>query len=401
MEKIKRRKSFRRKRSPWKIILLIFGCIVLVVGGFFAAKMIDNYLNYKNSQSSESSSSAPSSEPPSGSASLPGEGASSAASAPGQDVLSGTRAVTVPAESLNSRLSELLTLAQDGKINAVVVEIKTEDGTLQYATALEAATRAGAVKTGAPDLSGAIGQLNDKGVKTIAQMSCFRDPKAAMKLSGAAVMYRPNPSLIWLDSTTNGKAWLNPYADAAKNYLIDIAGEAADMGFSEILLANVQFPDNNSSASYYGAASSSVSQSQALMNFVTQMRDAMEAKDVTVRVLSDGLAAAGGENTIYGSVNPVTWSGADMVVDLRISQLGRNLVVGEETIADPSADPAAAIEALAAGMNAAGVEPTCILDADSDDLSGQIAALTDAGFSDFILSRESGSYTAGELTIDQ
>ena len=138
MEKIKRRKSFRRKRSPWKIILLIFGCIVLVVGGFFAAKMIDNYLNYKNSQSSESSSSAPSSEPPSGSASLPGEGASSAASAPGQDVLSGTRAVTVPAESLNSRLSELLTLAQDGKINAVVVEIKTEDGTLQYATALEA-----------------------------------------------------------------------------------------------------------------------------------------------------------------------------------------------------------------------------------------------------------------------
>ena len=89
-----------------------------------------------------------------------------------------------------------------------------------------------------------------------------------------------------------------------------------------------------------------------------------------------------------------------MVVDLRISQLGR-MVVGEETIADPSADPAAAIEALAAGMNAAGVEPTCILGADSGGLSGQIAGLTDAGFSDFILSRESGSYTAGELTIDQ
>ena len=51
------------------------------------------------------------------------------ASNPGQTTLKGTRAVTVPAESLSSRVTELLALAKDGKINAVVVDIKTEDGT--------------------------------------------------------------------------------------------------------------------------------------------------------------------------------------------------------------------------------------------------------------------------------
>ena len=398
MEKIKRRKSFRRKRSPWKIILLILGCAVLVVGGFFAASMIDNYINYKNSQPSDASSSSPSSQPSSDPASQPGGAVSSQASNPGHTTLKGTRAVTVSAQSLSSRVTELLALAKDGKINAVVVDIKTEDGTLQYATNLEAATRAGAAKADAPALSTALKQRKDGGVKTIARMSCFKDPKAAMKLSGAAVMYRPNPSLIWLDSTKNGKAWLNPYADAAKTYLIDIAAEAADMGFAQILLANVQFPDNNSSASYYGAAASSVSQSQALTEFVSQMSDAMRAKDVEVRLQSGALAAAGGTNTIYGGVNPVALGGEGLVVDLRVSALGKNLAIGEDTIADPAADPVTTVETVAAGMKSAGVQPVCILDADSTNLSGQISALSAAGFDDFVLYRESGSYTAGELT---
>ncbi len=398
MEKVKRRKSFRRKRSPWKIILLILGCVVLVVGGFFAASMIDNYINYKNSQPSDASSSSPSSQPTSDPASQPGGDVSSPASNPGQTTLKGTRAVTVPAQSLSSRVTELLALAKDGKINAVVVDIKTEDGTLQYATKLEAATKAGAIKTGAPDLSSALKQLEEGGVKTIARMSCFKDPKAAMKISGAAVMYRPNPSLIWLDSAKNGKAWLNPYADAAKTYLIDIAAEAADMGFAEILLANVQFPDNNSSAGYYGSAASGVSQSQALTEFVTQMRGAMERKDVEVRLQSGALAAAGGTNTIYGGVNPVTLGGENMVVDLRVGTLGKNLAIGDNPIADPAADPVTTVENLAEAMKDAGVQPTCILDADSADLSGQIAVLSTIGFEDFILYRESGSYTASDLT---
>lgn len=73
----------------------------------------------------------------------------------------------------------------------------------------------------------------------------------------------------------------------------------------------------------------------------------MRAKDVEVRLQSGALAAAGGTNTIYGGVNPVALGGEGLVVDLRVSALGKNLAIGEDTIADPAADPVTTVETVA------------------------------------------------------
>ena len=45
----------------------------------------------------------------------------------------------------------------------------------------------------------------------------------------------------WKDP--EGNAWLSPYASDATEYLTAVVKECADLGFEEIVLDDVQFPD--------------------------------------------------------------------------------------------------------------------------------------------------------------
>ena len=258
MDKIRRRRTmYRKKRHPFRWILLILACIVLVFVGYSVAGPVMNF--FRNITSSEPSSSIAdiSSEAPvsseNSSLSQPSASSSSASSQSAGAQVSGTKAVWLPVDTLTGDgLESFIALAKKTGVNAVVVDIKLEDGTLTYASNLEAPKTAGAVADDAPDLVAALTDLKDAGIKPIARMSCFKDSIAKLAIRAGAIQYKPNPQLTWLDASkaNGGKSWLNPYSDVAAQYLIDIASEAVDMGFEQVMLESVQFPDKGGSTAY-------------------------------------------------------------------------------------------------------------------------------------------------------
>lgn len=72
----------------------------------------------------------------------------------------------------------------------------------------------------------------------VAKVSCFADTKKADSDRSMAVM--SVSGYAWRDP--DGNAWLDPYDEAAADYLIGIVQDCAALGFTEIVLEDVQFP---------------------------------------------------------------------------------------------------------------------------------------------------------------
>ena len=119
---------------------------------------------------------------------------------------------------------------------AAVFDMKADDGSLGYISSLEPA-QAGGVSAADPAINGAIRGLNAGELYTVARVSCFRDnaiPRADMSLGikSSAGNWRDEGDCRWL-SAANA---------AARQYVIGVCAELAELGFDELLLENCAFP---------------------------------------------------------------------------------------------------------------------------------------------------------------
>ncbi len=402
---------YRKKRHPFRWILLILACIVLVFVGYSVAGPVMNF--FRNITSSEPSSSIAdiSSEAPvsseNSSLSQPSASSSSASSQSAGAQVSGTKAVWLPVDTLTGDgLESFIALAKKTGVNAVVVDIKLEDGTLTYASNLEAPKTAGAVADDAPDLVAALTDLKDAGIKPIARMSCFKDPIAKLAIRAGAIQYKPNPQLTWLDASkaNGGKSWLNPYSDVAAQYLIDIASEAVDMGFEQVMLESVQFPDKGGSTAYYGKGSESISREEALSTFVTKMQDALQTKGVQVILSCPGDVAAGETSSVYGDSNPLTFGAKMAAVNCMPEELGKDITISGETFEDPSAQVSEVVAAVARAAEENASSSTTLwgwvqaYDMSASQVEDQVEALTGSGIESVIYYNPDGSYSEEQLS---
>jgi len=133
-----------------------------------------------------------------------------------------------------------LRLIENTELNALVIDVKGDRGMIPYRSAIPLASEIGAQKIiTVRDMKGLIQSLKEKGIYTIARIVVFKDnllafarPELAIKAPGGA---------IWLDKER--LAWVDPSRKAVWEYNIDIAEEAARLGFDEIQFDYVRFPD--------------------------------------------------------------------------------------------------------------------------------------------------------------
>lgn len=120
--------------------------------------------------------------------------------------------------------------------NAALFDMKGDDGTLGYVSSLKLAKdiRASASQ---PGLNDAIQALNASELYTIARVSCFRDDKLPYYRNGLALR---SESGNWKD--LDRIRWSNPVKDGAREYVVGICVELAELGFDEILLDNAAYP---------------------------------------------------------------------------------------------------------------------------------------------------------------
>jgi len=132
----------------------------------------------------------------------------------------------------------LLTMADSSGINAFVVDVKDEFGTVFYDTSVDAAHQASAV-TLQYDLSKIVSDMDDHGLYKIARVVAFQDTPMATIEPDHAVLDE-NSGTLW--RTRNGEAWMDPTDPVSFEYPVALAEEACRAGFDEIQFDFASFP---------------------------------------------------------------------------------------------------------------------------------------------------------------
>lgn len=119
--------------------------------------------------------------------------------------------------------------------NAAIFDMKADDGTLAYASQLPLALEMG-VSDGAAD-SDVLSALNGGELYTVARVACFRDNTAPRWRNSMALRTAQGN---WRDATDT--RWLSIQSPAAREYVIGVCRELAELGFDELLLDCCGFP---------------------------------------------------------------------------------------------------------------------------------------------------------------
>jgi hypothetical protein len=294
---------------------------------------------------------------------------------------------------------QVVDLIQAGRINAVELDIKDEAGEVGYASAVAFATTLGATRAHY-DARAAIDELHRLGVRVIGRIVCFLDPVAARWAWDNA-----RPEMIVLNGS--GTAPLaNNYGTAAftnvgnaeiRQYQIDLAREAAALGFDEILYDYVRRPEGDlASMQFTGMEAPPV---VTVARFVADTRSELAASGAELGVSVFGIAATRPEaiGQDIGLLAPNVDYIAPMVYP---SHWGP----GEYGVADPVRQPAdivaaslADFERIVAGSGAAVVPwlqdfSTNGVTYGPAEVQAQIAAATTAGAAGYLLWNPTSTY---------
>lgn len=172
-------------------------------------------------------------------------------------------------------LSEMLAAAG---ANGFVFYAKKDHGEVSYSSAIA--------------LPGAIGEdavsrevlerlCAQKNVYTVARINCFHDSIYAFENMEAAGVCQSN-GYIWYDY--NLQHWLDPEKDAARQYLINLALECAQLGFDELLLEDVCYPTGGKLYKI-DYSKNSMEKTAALCLFLDELKIALEPYGVRLSLL--------------------------------------------------------------------------------------------------------------------
>ncbi len=132
-----------------------------------------------------------------------------------------------------------LDLIETTEANALVIDVKSEQGQMSYKTDVQEASEMDAhyYRT-IKDIDGYMRRLKEKKVYTIARIVCFKDELSATYHPERAV--KRSDGTVWRNAAK--MAWVDPFNPDAQDYIISIAVDAAQKGFDEINFDYVRFP---------------------------------------------------------------------------------------------------------------------------------------------------------------
>ncbi|HOC08186.1 MAG TPA: putative glycoside hydrolase [Bacillota bacterium] len=178
------------------------------------------------------------------------------------------------------RFYDLLDLVNRTELNAMVIDVKNDDGLVTYKTRNEMALSVGANRiVQIKDIEKRMADLKKNGVYAIARIVAFKDTRAAGSRPDLAI--KTKSGTVWRDN--KGNAWLNPYNRESWEYILDVAKEAVEYGFDEIQFDYVRFPtDGNRKLIDYGEAKEKESMAEAIAAFMKYATEVLNDKGVFV-----------------------------------------------------------------------------------------------------------------------
>ena len=141
-----------------------------------------------------------------------------------------------------TKLNQLLFLAKEAGVNAVVIDVKDSLGFLTYDTNVPLAEEIGAGQGNIKDMKGYLALLHNAGLYTIARITVFQDPLLAKARPDLAIKRASKEDEIWTDR--KGLAWVDPASYDVWKYNVAIAKDAIAQGFDEINFDYIRFPSD-------------------------------------------------------------------------------------------------------------------------------------------------------------
>lgn len=139
-----------------------------------------------------------------------------------------------------SRFRELIRLADETEVNALVVDLKDDTGYLTYASRVPTAIAIGATQQlRARDTEARVREMLAHGIYPIARIVVAKDPLLAERRPAWAIQNAAGG--LWRDR--RGTAWVDAFNDSVWVYAAQLAAEAVAMGFAEVQFDYVRFPD--------------------------------------------------------------------------------------------------------------------------------------------------------------
>jgi hypothetical protein len=146
--------------------------------------------------------------------------------------------VTMALAGVPGKLDEYIAM-QDSGLNTVELDVKDENGEIAFLANVPLARKVGAVKRYYnPQL--AVAKVHAAGLYLIGRVVTFEDP--ALSAGAPELAIRRADGSRWLNSA--GLGWTNPYDRRVWKYNVDIAEQAARLGFDEIQFDYVRFPSD-------------------------------------------------------------------------------------------------------------------------------------------------------------
>lgn len=162
----------------------------------------------------------------------------------------------------SKRADELMAFMKASKLNAVVIDLKMDNGELAM-----------------DGLETVLEKLREQGVYRIARVAVMRDSTFALAHPDAALHVASGA--LWRDRT--GARWLDPAAPIVTQTAIDIGKRAYALGFDEIQYDYVRYPSDGSISSIRYAASKATSTKASVMRaFFENVGTALHAKGIAV-----------------------------------------------------------------------------------------------------------------------
>ncbi|WP_203332425.1 putative glycoside hydrolase [Planococcus beigongshangi] len=196
-----------------------------------------------------------------------------------------------------ARFESLIDLIGSSDLNAMVIDIKEDFGYMTYVP--EEGSKLAEYEIGQPyikDPRAMLERLEQEQIYPIARVVVFKDSALAERKPEWSFV---DGGAIWKNG--RGESFVNPYMQEVWDYNVEIAIEAAKMGFKEIQFDYVRFPEGfenradtlQYSKGEYGGDEYDGTQSRvaAVTDFVAYAREQLEPYDVDVSVDIFGYSA--------------------------------------------------------------------------------------------------------------
>lgn len=312
--------------------------------------------------------------------------------------------------AIGNRMWQLVDLAKRTEVNALVIDVKDDRGLLLYRSDVPLVSEIGA-DTVQPmsdrRLAALLDTLRRHDIYPIARIVVVKDPLLAEHRDEWAIRRRDDPSRPWTDR--KGKPWLDPHQPEVWTYAIDLAREAVRLGFAEVQLDYVRFPDEPRMAAEttYPLANGRI-RAQVIREMLGMTRDSL--RDLGVPITADVFGLTGTDTTDMGIGQ--RWESFVDQVDVVLPMMyPSHYAPGTYGLRNPNASP---YETIARGLQdivarSRGIEGAARVIPwyqdftmgppryGAEQVRAQIQAGYDNGFPDWILWNPGSRYTEGAL----